>query len=330
MGTVLITGAAGYIGSFTANLFLSRGYRVLIVDNLSTGWKEALPKGADFLQLELLEPEKLRENLSKYRLEGLIHFAAKSLVAESVANPDLYFRNNVDGTRNLVGAVQTLGVEKIIFSSTAAVYGEPQRELSEDHPTLPVNPYGESKLRVEEFLAERAKQDTLKVICLRYFNACGASSDGLRGERHKPETHLIPLCVGAALGIYPPLKVFGSDYPTSDGSAIRDYIHVEDLAEAHLAAYKHLDSQSGVFFDVCNVGTGRGFSVLEVIASVERVVGKKVPREKAPRRSGDPAILVANSEKIQKLLGWRAARSELDEVVQGVNLWMSQHRELFG
>lgn len=329
MKKILISGGAGYIGSFASSLFLSRGYDVTIIDNLSTGHRFNVPKGASFIEAELLDKADLQRKLSDGNYAGLIHFAAKALVGESVSDPDLYYLNNVFGSINLFQAARAAGISKIIFSSTAAVYGEPISELVETHQKLPLNPYGNSKLFVEHYLKDASSAYGLKAIVLRYFNACGSSSDSLRGELHDPETHLIPLVVGAALGIYPELKVFGSDYPTADGSAVRDFIHVEDLALAHLAAFEFLDSQSKTYFEAFNLGTGKGHSVLEVIQTAEKVLGKKVPYALSPRRSGDPAVLVAIPQKANKILGWQAQHTDLEQTIRQVSIWMDQNRNLY-
>lgn len=329
MREILISGGAGYIGSFTANLFLSRGYSVTIIDNLSTGHAFAIPEKAEFIQAELLNKSDLSQHLASKRYSGLIHFAAKALVGESVSNPDLYYSNNAFGSINLFQIARSIGIKKIIFSSTAAVYGEPKSDLFETHVKAPVNPYGNSKLVVEHYLQDSSHAYGLRSIVLRYFNACGASADGCRGELHTPETHLIPLVVGAALGIYPELKVFGSDYQTPDGSAVRDYINVEDLAEAHLAAFEFLDSQKDGYFDAFNAGTGKGYSVLEVISAAQKVLGKEVPHSIAPRREGDPAVLVAKADKINKILGWSAKRLDLEQTIREVSIWMENNRNKF-
>lgn len=329
MEEILISGGAGYIGSFAANLFLSRGYSVTIIDNLSTGHSFALAKGAKFIEAELLDKNDLLTKLSNKKFSGLIHFAAKALVGESVSDPDLYYLNNVFGSINLLQVARSIGIKKVIFSSTAAVYGEPQGDLVESHAKVPVNPYGHTKLVVENYLSASAKAYGMRSIALRYFNACGASSDGLRGEVHKPETHLIPLVVGAALGIYPELKVFGSDYSTKDGTAVRDYIHVEDLAEAHFAAYEYLNKQHDGYSDAFNLGTGSGFSVLEVISAAEEALKLKVPHQISERRPGDPAILVAVVKKVNEVLGWKAKRCDLIETIRGVRVWMEGNRERF-
>jgi UDP-glucose 4-epimerase len=329
MKQVLISGGAGYIGSFTANLFIKSGYAVTIIDNLSTGHSYAIPKEAEFIQAELLDKPEILSKLASKKFVGLIHFAAKALVGESVADPDLYYLNNVFGSINLFQAVRTIGINKIIFSSTAAVYGEPKSELVETHEKSPVNPYGNTKRIVEHYLKDSTHAYGTRAIALRYFNACGAASDSKRGEVHKPETHLIPLVVGAALGIYPELKVFGADYNTPDGSAIRDYIHVEDLAAAHLAAFEFLDTQKAGYFEPFNVGTGKGHSVLEVVAAAKKVLGKEVPHKIVARREGDPAILVAKVDKINKILGWKAERTDLEQILSGVITWMEENREKF-
>jgi UDP-glucose 4-epimerase len=326
---VLISGAAGYIASFATRAFIKSGFNVTIVDNLSTGYAWNLNPQAEFIQAELTDLNDLQNKLSGKSFSGLIHFAAKALVGESVSNPDLYYDNNVFGSINLFKVARGLGVKKIIFSSTAAVYGEPKAELTEDHQKLPINPYGNSKLAVERYLQDSAFAYDQRAIVLRYFNACGALEDGSIGECHKPETHLIPLVVGAALGIYPELKVFGGDYPTPDGSAVRDYIHVEDLAAAHLLAFDSLDTRADGYFNVFNLGTGTGHSVLEVIKVAEAVMGKAVPHKIVDRRAGDPAILVANPSKIHKTLGWKAQKTDLKTTIEAVYKWMQTDPERF-
>ncbi len=326
---VLVSGGAGYIGSFACKLFLDRGAEIVVIDNLSTGYEWNIDPRAKFIKADLNDFEGLKSAINKEgEFTGLIHFAAKALVGESVSNPDLYYDNNVFGSINLFRAARQQGVKKIIFSSTAATYGEPFKELTEDHPKLPVNPYGNSKLAVERYLQDSSAAYGQRAIALRYFNASGAAEGGKHGEAHIPETHLIPLVVGAGLGIFPPVKVFGTDYPTADGSAVRDYIHVEDLAEAHFMAYKYLDQQQDGFFDAFNLGTGKGNSVLEVIKIASEVLGKEVPHELSARRAGDPAELVAKVDKVNSLIGWKARHTDLKKTIANVVIWMEGNRDL--
>jgi UDP-glucose-4-epimerase GalE len=309
---ILVTGGAGYIGSHTRYFLQKRGHSVLVVDNLSRGYRNAVPE--DLLHvLDIRETEKLEKLLIDERVEAVIHFAAYIAVGESNKVPELYFANNVGGSLALFGAMLRAGVKHVVFSSTAAVYGVPARvPITEDEPYAPINPYGESKVMVEKILGWLDRYRELRGISLRYFNACGAEPEAGLGERHDPETHLIPLILDAVL-TGKPVTLFGDDYPTPDGTCIRDYIHVSDLAEAHIFAIEHL--LAGGPSDVFNVGTGSGHSVKEVVAAVEGVTGKKVPHTIGPRREGDPPSLVADSKKLQSTLGWRPQREELDRIV---------------
>lgn len=312
MPTILVTGGAGYIGSHTRYFLEKQGYSVLVVDNLERGYREAVPPTI-LRTLDLRETDKLAGLLEKNRVEAVIHFAAYIAVGESTKNPLLYFENNVGGSLSLLEAMMKVGVKRVVFSSTAAAYGTPARvPIVEDEPYAPINPYGESKVIVERMLEWLDRYQGFRSIRLRYFNACGAEPEAGLGERHEPETHLIPLIL-RAVQTGSPVTLFGDDYPTEDGTCIRDYIHVSDLAEAHISAVEHLlkDGGSNVF----NVGTGSGHSVKEVVSSVERVTGKKVPFTMGPRREGDPASLVADSTKLQTTLGWRPKRADLDRIV---------------
>ncbi|MFL6415013.1 MAG: UDP-glucose 4-epimerase GalE [Bryobacteraceae bacterium] len=312
MPTILVTGGAGYIGSHTRYFLEKQGYSVLVVDNLSRGYREAVPP-AILQTLDLRETEKLAELISKHRVEAVIHFAAYIAVGESTKDPLLYFENNVGGSLSLLEAMMKAGVKRLVFSSTAAAYGTPVRvPIVEDEPYAPINPYGESKVIVERMLEWLDRYQEFRSIRLRYFNACGAEPEAGLGERHEPETHLIPLIL-RAIQTGSPVTLFGDDYPTDDGTCIRDYIHVSDLADAHIFAVEHL--LKGGASNVFNVGTGSGHSVKEVVSSVERVTGKKVPFTMGPRREGDPASLVADSSKLQKTLGWKPQRADLDRIV---------------
>lgn len=312
MATILVTGGAGYIGSHTRYFLEKQGYSVLVVDNLGRGFREAVPP-AILHTLDLRDTEKLTELLRDNRVDAVIHFAAYIAVGESTKDPQMYFANNVGGSLSLFDAMLKAGVKRLVFSSTAAAYGTPQRvPIVEDEPYAPINPYGESKVIVEKMLDWLDRYQEFRSIRLRYFNACGAEPKAGLGERHDPETHLIPLIL-QAVKTGKSVTLFGDDYPTEDGTCIRDYIHVSDLAEAHIFAVEHLlkGGRSNVF----NVGTGSGHSVKEVVSSVERVTGKKVPFTMGPRREGDPPSLVANSSKLQKTLGWKPNRADLDRII---------------
>ncbi|MFL6446446.1 MAG: UDP-glucose 4-epimerase GalE [Bryobacteraceae bacterium] len=312
MPTILVTGGAGYIGSHTRHFLEKQGYSVLVVDNLGRGHREAVP-AAILHTLDLRETDKLAGLLEEHRIDAVIHFAAYIAVGESTKDPLLYFDNNVGGSLSLLEAMGKVGVKRLVFSSTAAAYGTPARvPITEDEPYAPINPYGESKVIVERMLEWLDRYQDFSSVRLRYFNACGAEPKAGLGERHDPETHLIPLIL-RAVQTGSPVTLFGDDYPTEDGTCIRDYIHVSDLAEAHIFAVEHL--LKGGASNVFNVGTGSGHSVKEVVSSVERVTGKKVPFIMGPRREGDPASLVADSSKLQKTLGWKPHRADLDRIV---------------
>ncbi len=312
MPNVLVTGGAGYIGSVTAHLLKRRGYGVAIVDDLSRGYEHNV-RGLPFHKLNLLETGALTDVLSRERVDAVIHFAAHSMVGESTRRPELYFLNNDGGSASLFSAMIQADVKRLVFSSTAAVYGTPKSvPIPEDLPFDPVNPYGESKVLVEKMLKWLDSGRGLRSIALRYFNACGADPESGLGEEHDPETHLIPLLIQAAVS-GEPMTIFGDDYETPDGTCIRDYIHVKDLAEAHVAAIEKL--LAGGTSDVFNVGTGAGHSVLEVMQAVERVTGRKVPHHIGSRREGDPPVLVANSDKLKRTLGWKPKFPEIQDIV---------------
>lgn len=319
---VLVIGGAGYIGSHTARALKRAGHEVVIFDNLSTGY-ELLATGFELVKGDILDSSALARVLG--RVGAIMHFAAHAYVGESVANPRKYFQNNVEGGLSLLNAALDAGVNKIIFSSTCAVYGVPAKvPIEENIPRQPVNPYGVSKLFFEQALEAYDRAYGFRYASLRYFNAAGADESGEIGELHDPETHLIPLALRAAAGVGPALQVFGSDYPTPDGTCIRDYIHVNDLASAHVGALEHLAAGKGSF--AANVGTGVGASVREVISAVEKVTGKAVRHTVVPRRAGDPPALVANPAKAQSLLNWKATRG-LEEIVSTAWNWEEHCRK---
>ena len=319
---VLVIGGAGYIGSHTARALRRAGHEVVIYDNLSTG-HEFLANGFELVKGDVLDRSALDRVMR--RVDAVMHFAAHAYVGESVTNPKKYFRNNVEGGLSLLNSALEVGVKKIIFSSTCAVYGEPAKvPIRENAPRQPVNPYGVSKLFFEHAMEAYDRAYGIRFASLRYFNAAGADESGEIGELHDPETHLIPLTLRAAAGLGPELNVFGSDYPTPDGTCIRDYIHVSDLAAAHLKALDHLAEGKESF--AVNIGTGKGYSVQEVITAVEKITGQRVPRTIAPRRAGDPTALVADPAKAQTLLQWKATRS-LEDVVATAWNWMQRHRQ---
>jgi UDP-glucose 4-epimerase len=306
---VLVTGGAGYVGSVVAAHLLEAGHRVTVLDDLSTGFRAGVPEGADFVEGRI-QTEAARILDSSY--DAVLHFAASSQVGESVVNPEKYWRNNVAGTLELLTAMRDAGVRKLVFSSTAATYGEPKSvPITEDDPTLPTNPYGASKLAVDHMITSEAVAHRLAAVSLRYFNVAGAY--GKYGERHDPESHLIPLVLQVAQGRREVVSVFGDDYPTPDGTCVRDYIHVADLADAHLLALEH--STAGEHL-ICNLGNGNGFSVREVIATVRQVTGHPIPELIAPRRGGDPAVLVASADRAKGRLGWKPSRDDLAGIVR--------------
>ncbi|MBI1355960.1 MAG: UDP-glucose 4-epimerase GalE [Acidobacteria bacterium] len=306
---ILVTGGAGYIGGITAEQLLARGYEVCILDNLSRGCRDVIPEGADFVEADLADQAALTRLFAERPIQAVMHFAAYALVGESMERPNLYFRNNFVSALNLLEAAQQAGVERFIFSSTCAIFGDKVAPpIGEDAPKKPINPYGESKLAFEKALEWTHRLHGLPFFALRYFNACGASPT--RGERHEPETHLIPLVLRAAAGEMPAIKVFGNDYPTPDGTCIRDYVHVLDLADAHILALEAPAELAGGY----NVGVGRGDSVREVIDTARRVTGKEIPEIAVARRPGDPPELVADSRKIQQKLGWKPQRTLEDSI----------------
>ena len=297
---ILVTGGAGYIGGVCAERLLERGHEVCVLDNLSRGYRDVVPHEAAFVEADLADREALAWTFREYPVKAVMHFAAYALVGESMEQPNLYFRNNFVNALNLLEAAQEGGIERFIFSSTCAIFGDKVAPpIPEDAPKAPINPYGDSKLCFEHALEWNRRLSGLPYFALRYFNACGATPT--RGERHEPETHLIPIVLEAAAGMREHIKIFGDDYPTPDGTCIRDYVHVLDLADAHIAALEAPAELGGGY----NVGVGQGDSVREVIDTARQVTGKDIPEVVAPRRPGDPPELVADSRKIQEKLGWK-------------------------
>lgn len=319
MSTLLVVGGCGYIGSHMVKCLLNAGHRVVVLDDLSAGYRDSL-LGGELVVGDCGRREVLDGLFGSHRFDGVLHFASLIQVGESVTDPAKYYQANVAKTLTLLAAMKDHGIGPLIFSSTAAVFGEVDYvPIDERHARRPINPYGMSKWMVEAMLADFDRAYGLHSVALRYFNAAGADPEGRIGERHDPETHLIPLALQAVLGRRPPLKVFGRDYDTPDGTCIRDYIHVDDLADAHLLALEYL--WQGGASDAFNLGNGAGYSVQEVLDSVERVVGRKVPVEDAPRRAGDPARLVADSSRARKVLGWQPWRAELEVIVADAWRW---------
>ena len=315
---ILVTGGAGYIGSHTAKRLATRGHQPIVFDDFTQGHEWAV-KWGPLERGSLVDADRLRDVFGRHRIDAVVHFAANALVGESMTNPSKYFHNNTVGTLTLLDAMRAAGVGTIVFSSTCATYGDPIRvPIDETHPQAPVNPYGESKLMVEKLLHWYGVVHGLKWIALRYFNAAGADPDGEIGEDHDPETHLIPLAIDAALG-GKDLDIYGTDYATPDGTAIRDYIHVQDLADAHVAALARL--RAGATNLCLNLGTGRGHSVREVIAAVEAVSGKKVPAREVGRRAGDPPELVADARLAADVLGWQARIRDMETIVEHAWRW---------
>ena len=310
-GNYLVTGGAGYVGGAVAAHLLAAGHRVTVLDDLSTGFRAGVPAGAEFIEGRVQDAAKHVHG----GFDAVLHFAASSQVGESVADPEKYWRNNVGGTTELLAAMRQAGVRRLVFSSTAAVYGEPATwPITETAATAPTNPYGASKLAVDHMIGSEAVAHGLAAVSLRYFNVAGAHAGGRTGlgERHDPETHLIPLVLQVALGRRESVSVYGTDYPTPDGTCVRDYIHVDDLAEAHLLALSAAVPGEHL---ICNLGNGNGFSVREVIETARRVTGHPIPETKAPRRAGDPAVLVASAERARERLGWRPGRTDLADII---------------
>ena len=321
---VLVCGGAGYIGSHAVHALVEKGEQIVIVDNLQTGHRGALNPAATFYEGDIRDAAVLDKIFTENKIEAVIHFAANSLVGESVEKPLLYFNNNVCGMQVLLEAMVRYGVDKIVFSSTAAVYGEPKRvPIHEDDETYPTNPYGETKLTMEKMMKWVSRANGVRYVSLRYFNAAGALPDGSIGEDHKTETHLIPLILQVPTGRRDHITVFGDDYPTPDGTCLRDYIHVVDLADAHVLALEYL--RKGGASDIFNLGNGQGFSVKEMIAAAEKATGRSIKVEIGARRAGDPAQLIASSEKARTVLGWKPQFTDVEQVIGTAWKWHESH-----
>ena len=321
---ILVLGGAGYIGSHTALELVKAGNEVVIADNLVTGYRKAIPEGAKFYEGDLRDSDFLDNLFHQEKIDAVIHFAAYSLVGESVTNPLKYYDNNLYGTKVLLEAMVKNNVGKIVFSSTAATYGEPENiPILESDRTCPTNPYGETKLAMEKMFKWTAEAHGLRYVSLRYFNACGADESGTIGEAHNPESHLIPLILQVPNGKRETISIYGTDYDTPDGTCIRDYIHVTDLAQAHILAVQYLNN--GGESDIFNLGNGVGYSVREVIETARKVTGHPIPTTETSRRAGDPARLVASSEKAKKILGWKPVHDSLEEIIVSAWNWHKNH-----
>lgn len=319
---VLVTGGAGYIGGHAVRALLRAGHEVTIYDDLSVGHRRAVPT-EQLIVGSLHERERLKDLMRAKRIDAVMHFAAFTLVGESAADPEKYYVNNVGGSFALFSAMREAGVRRCVFSSTAAVYGEPERvPISEDSPLAPVNPYGCTKLAIERALSDFARAYGWGTAALRYFNAAGASPAGDIGEDHRPESHLVPLVLQTALGKRESIQIFGADYPTPDGTCVRDYVHVEDLASAHIAALERLADEVSL---TANLGVGRGYSVREVIDMCRMVTGRDIPERVAPRRAGDPPTLVADASRAHSLLSWQPKYSDLETIVETAWRWHREH-----
>lgn len=321
---ILVLGGAGYIGSHTALELVKAGNEVVIADNLVTGYRKAIPEGAKFYEGDLRDFDFLNKLFQQEKIDAVIHFAAYSLVGESVTNPLKYYDNNLYGTKVLLEAMVKNNVGKIVFSSTAATYGEPENiPILESDRTCPTNPYGETKLAMEKMFKWTAEAHGLRYVSLRYFNACGADESGTIGEAHNPESHLIPLILQVPNGKRETISIYGTDYDTPDGTCIRDYIHVTDLALAHILAVQYLNN--GGESDIFNLGNGVGYSVREVIETARKVTGHPIPATETSRRAGDPARLVASSEKAKSVLGWKPVHDSLEEIIASAWNWHKNH-----
>jgi UDP-glucose 4-epimerase len=316
--TVLVTGGAGYVGSHCVLALLEAEYRVVVVDDLSTGYEDAVPQAARLHKLDLADAGAIDAVLGAHKCAAILHFAARSLVGESMRDPLAYLRDNVANALNLIEAAVRHGIERFVFSSTANLFASPERQpITEAERIDPGSPYGESKAMIERCLHWMERTKGLRSACLRYFNAAGAHPSGTLGERHEPETHLIPLVLQVASGERPFIEIYGTDYPTADGTCIRDYVHVMDLADAHIRALSVIESQSCRL----NLGNGHGYSVLQVIEAARRITGHPIPVRVAPRRAGDPPVLVAGSTAARELLGWRPRYADLEDIIDTAWRW---------
>ncbi len=316
---ILVTGGAGYIGSHFVKFLIEKGKEVVVFDNLSRGHREAVHPKALFENVDILDSDALKAALKKYKIDAVVHFAAFAYVGESVEKPEMYYRNNVVGSFNLIKAINECGIKKFVFSSTCSLYGNPYKvPISEEEPTKPINPYAQTKLIIEKMLADFDTAYGLKFVALRYFNAAGADFEGKIGESHSPESHLIPIVLEAALNKRDKVMVFGDDYETEDGTCIRDYIHIYDLADAHLKALEYLETYNTS--NIFNLGTGSGYSVKEIISTSEKVTDKYIKTEIAGRRAGDPAVLVADNSKARSILKW-IPKYNLEEIISSAWNW---------
>lgn len=322
--SILVLGGAGYIGSHTALELIKSGENVVVADNLATGHKQAIPNEAKFYYGDIHDKAFLDNLFENEKIDAVIHFAAYSLVGESVSNPLKYYDNNLCGTKILLDSMIEHNIDKIVFSSTAATYGEPENiPILETDRTCPTNPYGETKLAMEKMFYWTSKAHNLRYVSLRYFNACGADSSGNIGEAHSPESHLIPLILQVPNGKRKSISIYGTDYDTPDGTCIRDYIHVTDLAQAHILAVNYL--REGNESNIFNLGNGIGYSVKEVIETARKVTGHPIPAVNTPKRAGDPARLVASSEKARKILGWNPVHASLENIISDAWNWHKNH-----
>ncbi|GKX65772.1 UDP-glucose 4-epimerase GalE [Inconstantimicrobium mannanitabidum] len=318
--SVLVLGGAGYIGSHATSKLIQNGYDVIVIDNLQTGHKDAICEGAKFYEGDIRDIDFLREVFSKEKIDGVMHFAANSLVGESMTNPIKYFNNNVHGAEVLLSAMNEFDIKYIVFSSTAATYGEPKQiPITEETETCPTNPYGESKLMMEKMMKWSDKAYGIKYVALRYFNVAGAKETGEIGEDHNPETHLIPLVLQVPLGKREAITIYGDDYDTEDGTCVRDYIHIEDLVDAHILALEYLFNKNTS--NVFNLGSNNGFSVKEIIEVARKVTGHPIPAVLGERRAGDPSKLVASSAKAKEILGWVPKKTSVEKIIQDAWNW---------
>ncbi len=323
---ILVTGGAGYVGSVCAAELVKQGHSVVAYDNLTKGYRQAVVDPVQFVKGDIADTEKLKRLCKKHQVEAVMHFAASALVEESVRNPHLFYRNNVSGTLSLLEVLAELKIRRLIFSSSAAVYGEPKSvPIREDHPTSPVNPYGETKLVIERALAWYHAAYGINCAALRYFNAAGATVD--LGEDHRPETHLLPRLLATASNSRGTFEIYGDDYPTADGTCVRDFVHVLDIAQAHILALHSL-SKSG--FKVYNVGHGKGYSIRSVVKAVEEIAGRRIEVHVGERRPGDPAVLVASARKLRRELGWQPRHSDLRTIIRSAWAWRQKHPSGYG